>query len=146
RPAPQLAFVAALAVGDAILALCAPVCDLRYKWPNDVLVSGRKVAGILIEGSTGGKGQGGLAIGIGINVEHAPEGAAWPATSLHAERATTVTVEALLERLIETFMARLEAWRRDGFPGVRAEWMARAFGIGEELTARLPGGAVYNGT
>lgn len=146
RPSPQLAFVAALAAGDAILALCAPPCDLRYKWPNDILISGRKAAGILIECSTGKRGHDRLAIGIGINVEHVPDGTAWPATCLRAETGAAVTVEALLERLAETFAARLESWRKEGFPRLRADWMARAFGVGERLSARLPGGAVYDGT
>jgi BirA family transcriptional regulator, biotin operon repressor / biotin---[acetyl-CoA-carboxylase] ligase len=145
RPAAQLAFVAALAAGDAILGLCAPGCDLRYKWPNDLLIGGRKTGGILIEGNPAGKECGKLAIGIGINVESAPERASWPATCLRGEGAPDVTVEALLEGLLCSLVARFETWRADGFRELRRAWLERAYGLGRPLSARLPGGAIYDG-
>ena len=146
RAPAQAAFVAALAAGDAILALCPEGCDLRYKWPNDILVAGRKAGGILIEGGACGTGKEVLAIGIGINVESAPQGTPWPATCLRAEGPVEATVAALLERLIAAFAARAETWRTEGFAGLGADWLARAFGLGDALRVRLPGGAAFDGT
>jgi BirA family biotin operon repressor/biotin-[acetyl-CoA-carboxylase] ligase len=141
RPVAELAFVAALAAGGAILAVCPDIPDLRYKWPNDVLVGGRKLAGVLIEGD----GSGGLAIGIGINVESAPAKAVWPATCLHAEGCGMATVDAVRDALVETFAERFATWQADGFAPVRSAWLDRAYGLGRNMRARMPDGAIYDG-
>lgn len=141
RAPGETAFVAAVAAGEAILGCCAGDIELRYKWPNDLLVSGRKTGGILIEGDGGG----GLAIGIGINVESAPAAALWPATCLHDEGAAGTTVEGLRDSLIAAFPAFFGRWRETGFSQVREAWLARAYGIGETMRARLPDGSVLNG-
>ncbi|MPY70584.1 MAG: biotin--[acetyl-CoA-carboxylase] ligase [Alphaproteobacteria bacterium] len=141
RPPAEIAFVAAVAAGEAILGCGAAGVDLRYKWPNDLLVAGRKAGGILIEGD----GSGGLAIGIGINVESAPAVASWPATCLHDEGAAGTTVEVLRDSLIAAFLASFARWRREGFSPVREAWQARAYGIGEAMRARLPDGSVFDG-
>jgi BirA family biotin operon repressor/biotin-[acetyl-CoA-carboxylase] ligase len=141
RAVGELAFVAALAVGDAILACCAALPDLRYKWPNDVLAGGKKLAGILIEGD----GSSGLVIGIGLNVDSAPGKTAWPATCLRAEGADRVSVDALLAALADGFQARYACWREDGFAPIRSGWLNRAYGLGAAMRARLPDGAVYDG-
>lgn len=141
RSPAEVAFVAAVAAGAAILGCGAADADLRYKWPNDLLVAGRKVGGILIEGD----GRGGLAIGIGINVESAPAVARWPATCLHDEGAAGTTVEGLCDSLIAAFLAFFARWRKEGFSPVREAWLARAYGIGEAMRARLPDGSVLDG-
>jgi BirA family transcriptional regulator, biotin operon repressor / biotin---[acetyl-CoA-carboxylase] ligase len=135
--APQLSFVAALAVHDAV-ATCASHLgpSLKVKWPNDLLLDGAKVAGILIEGAS--KPAFAVAIGIGVNCAAHPEDAAFPATDLVAMGAP-VTPDALLTALAEAMQKRLLQWNRgQGFAAIRADWLTHAAGLGETLRVRLP--------
>jgi BirA family biotin operon repressor/biotin-[acetyl-CoA-carboxylase] ligase len=135
--APQLSFVAALAAHDAVAA-CAPgiAPALTLKWPNDLLLDGRKVAGLLVEAES--QPVLAVAIGIGINCVSHPAGTAFPATDLWANGAT-VAVDDLLPALATAMKARLAQWRSGaGFALTRADWLARASGIGQPIRVRLP--------
>jgi BirA family biotin operon repressor/biotin-[acetyl-CoA-carboxylase] ligase len=135
--APQLAFVAGLAVHDACAALAPGLAEaLRLKWPNDLLCRAAKVAGILIEG----EGSASLAavIGVGVNCRHHPDAVDQPATDFAAQGAT-VEASALFDMLRRTMGARLEEWDRGaGFAAIRSAWLARAAGLGQAMRARLP--------
>jgi BirA family biotin operon repressor/biotin-[acetyl-CoA-carboxylase] ligase len=137
--ATQLGFVASLAVGETCGAFVPPLVELHHKWPNDVLLGGRKVAGILLESESDAAGAlDWLVLGIGLNVAAAPEAAEFPATSLRAEGAGEVPVETVLESLSRHFLSWTDRWLADGFAPVRAAWKRRAWRLGEEITARLP--------
>ena len=133
--AAELGFVAALAVGDLVPA----DRSVRLKWPNDVLVDGGKVAGILLESAIG---QDGLVehvvAGIGVNVTFAPQvpEMRYPGAALGG------TVEAALAGLTRALAARLAQWRQDGFETVRREWLAKAGPLGAEVDVRLGEGLV----
>jgi BirA family transcriptional regulator, biotin operon repressor / biotin---[acetyl-CoA-carboxylase] ligase len=136
--APQLSFVAVLALYDAIAA-SAPALRkaLALKWPNDLLCGSAKLAGILIEGERAADALA-VAIGIGVNCESHPAQTPYPATDLRGEGAA-VAVEALFEALTSNITRRLTQWRRGaGFAEIRADWIARAAGIGGDMRARLP--------
>jgi BirA family biotin operon repressor/biotin-[acetyl-CoA-carboxylase] ligase len=136
--APQLSFVAVLALYDAIAA-SAPALPkgLALKWPNDLLCGGAKLAGILIEGERAADALA-VAIGIGVNCQSHPAQTPYPATDLRGEGAT-VAVEPLFEALTANTAQRLDQWRRGlGFAEIRADWIARAAGIGGDMRARLP--------
>lgn len=137
--APELSFVAALAVHDAICERAAALRDgLALKWPNDVLCGGKKVAGILVEGETV-SGSLAVAIGIGVNCAGHPPRTLFPATDLAAAGAQ-VSAEELFLALSGSMLRRLEQWRRgSGFAAIRSDWIARAAGIGEDMRVRLPG-------
>ena len=137
-----LSFVAALAVHDTVaefLHEAGGAAELRLKWPNDVLVDGAKLSGILLEGtSTGSGGAGAMAIGMGINVTHHPQLGAYRTTCL-ANVGVSVSAESVfarLERVLERWIAEWAGG--DGFALVRDAWLARAKGIGEEVEVRLP--------
>jgi BirA family biotin operon repressor/biotin-[acetyl-CoA-carboxylase] ligase len=133
--APELSFVSALAVHDAALAV-APALRPMLKWPNDLLVGGAKFAGILIEGEGGPPFA--AVIGIGVNCVSHPTLAAYPATDLAAEGAR-VTPERLFAALSATMVRRLVQWDQGaGFAQIRADWLARAAGVGEPIRVRLP--------
>jgi BirA family transcriptional regulator, biotin operon repressor / biotin---[acetyl-CoA-carboxylase] ligase len=137
--AAQLGFAAALALGDAVLPLLPRPEGLRYKWPNDVLIDGRKMSGILLESQAAGEGRlDWLVVGVGVNVASFPEGVDYPAISLAAAGAP-VTVEALLEAVAGGFERWYERWRAEGFQPLRAAWLARARGLGESIRVRLQG-------
>jgi len=137
--AAQLGFAAALAVGDAIAAALPSSRDLRYKWPNDVLVDGRKISGILLESAMAPDGDmAWLVAGIGINVASHPTETSWPATSLAALGAKEADVETVLEGFLGAFHGWAQRWRQSGFAPLRDAWLARAYGLGETVGVRLP--------
>jgi BirA family biotin operon repressor/biotin-[acetyl-CoA-carboxylase] ligase len=128
--AAELGFVAALAVSDMVPASR----QVRVKWPNDVMVDGGKVAGILPESSIGADGKAEhVVLGIGVNVSFAPE----LPEMRYRGACLGGTVEAALERLTAALTRRLAQWRRDGFAAVRAEWLAKAGPLGLEVDVKL---------
>lgn len=147
RPACSLrevgcySFIAALAVHDTIAAFLPPE-GIQLKWPNDVLVKGGKISGILLESSpAAADGVAWLVIGIGVNVLHCPDQALYPTTSLALEsRACGMqempSVDAVFARLLESFEARRQQFLRHGFAPIRQDWLARA--KTGAITARLP--------
>jgi BirA family transcriptional regulator, biotin operon repressor / biotin---[acetyl-CoA-carboxylase] ligase len=134
---PQLSFVAALALHDAVVEVAPEIRPmLELKWPNDLLLSGAKLGGILIEGE-GREEEGAVAIGIGVNCTAHPAGTAYPATDLAAGGAC-VSAAALFAALSIKMPGRLAQWNRgSGFATVRADWLARAAGLGEDIRVAL---------
>lgn len=128
-------FVAALALHDALEGLTGLGPALRLKWPNDVLLNGGKLSGILLE--SGGKGV--LVLGIGVNLRHAPEAdpaAAHPPVALRSETGFDIGPEVLLAHLALAFAGweeRLQTW---GFGPLRTAFLSRAARLGEAITAR----------
>ena len=131
----QLSFVAALAVAD-MAAYFAPAVPITVKWPNDVLADGKKLAGILLEAGRDPTGAW-LAIGVGMNLANCPQGTEFPATSLVQWGLSSPTAEQALAVLATSFVHWYDAWMKDGFEIVRAQWLARASGLGAPIRARL---------
>ncbi|MCZ8041280.1 MAG: biotin--[acetyl-CoA-carboxylase] ligase [Beijerinckiaceae bacterium] len=140
--APQLGFVAGLALHDAaarVTGLAAP--RLALKWPNDLLVDGAKCSGLLLEGESGA-GRFAVIAGLGINIASCAEGTPYPASFLRAHR-PDVTIEATLAALAEAFAERFAIWQRPGgFGPTRQAWLERAAFLGQTITIRPPSGAV----
>lgn len=136
--AAQLGFVAALAVGDALAALVPGLREPALKWPNDVLVGGRKIAGLLLEAEIGENGNlAFLIVGVGINLVSAPTDAEFPATSILGEGHRPPEPAATLEAFAPHFDSWARCWREEGFAPVRAAWRTRARGLGEPIRVRL---------
>ncbi len=136
--AMQLSFVASLAMAEAIASVLPKGTFVNCKWPNDVLVEGRKVSGILLESQTvplGGMDW--LVIGAGLNVNDHPEDVEFPATSLKREGCKDVSVERMLETFCLRFLAGFVTWKNLGFQPTRKAWIRRAAWIGKEITVRL---------
>jgi BirA family transcriptional regulator, biotin operon repressor / biotin---[acetyl-CoA-carboxylase] ligase len=128
-------FAGALALYDALQSLTGLGPALALKWPNDVLLNGGKLSGILLESA----GQGVLAMGIGVNLRHAPPAdpaAAHPPVALRAETGFDISPETLLAHLAPAYAVweeRLQTW---GFAPLRQAFLARAARLGEVITAR----------
>jgi BirA family transcriptional regulator, biotin operon repressor / biotin---[acetyl-CoA-carboxylase] ligase len=136
--AAQLGFVAALAVGEALAALVPGLGEPALKWPNDVLVGGRKIAGLLLESEIGENGNlGFLIVGVGINLVSAPSDAEFPATSVAGEGYRPPEPAAMLEAFARHFDSWARCWRAEGFVPVRSAWRARAGGLGSAIRVRL---------
>lgn len=134
-PAATLALVAAVAVYDAVAALLPTGVTGRLKWPNDLLVDGKKLSGILLERSGDV-----VVIGVGVNVAHHPTLADVVATSLSANGVIT-DAAAVLDRLVATFGRWLSIWRAEGVAAVSDRWVRCAHPPGTALSVRLPDGA-----
>ncbi len=139
----QRSFVAALGLYDALVAVTGRPALFALKWPNDVLLEGRKLAGILLESGPNGT----LAVGIGVNLAVAPDPAglepgAVPPASLRGATGLAIAPEDFLDHLAPAVQAREEDLLAFGFPALRDAWLARATRLGEEIVARLPGRAV----
>jgi len=141
RPADeamQISFVAATAVADSLADIALASAAVECKWPNDALVDGRKVAGILLESSTrNGFELDWLVVGVGINVSHHPADAEFPATSLKEAGCGDLNVAGVLTSFISHFDRWFGHWSLEGFLPVREAWLRRARGIGAPLTVRL---------
>ncbi len=134
-------FVAALALFDACVAVTGRSAGLSLKWPNDVLLNGGKLAGILLESTGQGRAVSHLAIGIGVNLSEAPgadlvePGAVRP-VSLLSETGALVTPQDFLTELAAAY-ARFESqFSSFGFEPIRTAWLSRAARLGTVITAR----------
>ncbi|MBN2740331.1 MAG: biotin--[acetyl-CoA-carboxylase] ligase [Rhodobacteraceae bacterium] len=141
-------FVAALALEAALSHVAGPHARLSIKWPNDVLLDGGKIAGILLE-TLGQGADSALAIGIGVNLAHAPahdtlEAGAMAPVSLLEQTGLRVTPEDFLPMLARAFAHYDQQFRDYGFDAIRNAWLARAARLGEPITARV-GSQTYHG-
>lgn len=137
---PLCSFVVALAVADTLAQYIDPDI-ISLKWPNDVLVEGAKIAGILLEA-----GDGWITMGVGINLEHHPEGLPYPVTHLLAHIADSVLDDAeplytgpdpILASLAQNVSAGLLKLQQEGFAPIREAWLKRASRLGEKVTINL---------
>ncbi len=134
-------FAAALALRDAFVDITGLPDSFALKWPNDVLLNGAKVAGILLESSGAGGRVDHLAIGIGVNLIAHPdpsliEAGAVPAVSLLSETGLRITPEAFLDALAPAYARREAQFQSGGFAPLRADWLAHAARLGETIRAR----------
>lgn len=134
-------FVAALALFDAVVAVTGRSDGLALKWPNDVLLNGGKLAGILLESA----GQGGqasyVAIGIGVNLIQAPtpdelEDRALHPVSLLSETGVAIDADDFLTALAVAYDAHETRFVTYGFDPIRRNWLDRAARLGDVITAR----------
>ncbi len=144
--AAQLSFVAALALGEGLRDSLPSDAAARYKWPNDVLIDGKKFAGILLESQIGDKGVlDWVLIGTGVNVASFPSGTERPATSLE-QAGAGLSVADVLTAYARSLRSWLALWERDGFELVREVWLGRAVGLGEAIEVRLLPEGTLRGT
>lgn len=138
-PAATLALVAAVALHEALDRVAGTV-PVQLKWPNDLLVAGAKLSGILLERSGDW-----VVAGFGVNVAHAPAVGHRATTSLHAAGAE-VSAEMVFDALRGTVATWVARWRSEGFAAVRHQWLQQAHPPGTALSARLPDGSLLEGS
>lgn len=134
-------FAAALALRDALVALTGLPGSLTLKWPNDVLLNGGKLAGILLESQGLGGPDPVLCIGIGVNLIAAPdpnlvEPGAVPPVALWQETGLRVAPEKFLDALAPAYAACETRFQAQGFAPLRQEWLAHAARLGDAIRAR----------
>jgi BirA family biotin operon repressor/biotin-[acetyl-CoA-carboxylase] ligase len=130
RQAALYSYTAALAVYDT-LRQCLPIADITLKWPNDALIEGEKIGGILLEA-----GPDWLVVGVGLNVLHHPETGLYPSTSLLAAGAGGKKIDEILDMLLQNLSHWCGVMRQEGFAPIRATWLKHA--QKGRLSVRLP--------
>lgn len=148
RLAPQLGFVAGVALARALIAIAGPDRGIAIKWPNDILCGGAKLAGILVEGCTptatgfGPKGFSAV-LGFGVNCASHPTPLPYPATHLGLLVGEAGTRDALFRSLSGAVVDALALWDRGrNFAGIRRAWLDRALPEGASLAVARAGAAV----
>lgn len=128
--APQLGFVAGVALADALRTLLGGDRRLVLKWPNDALYDGAKLSGLLLESLINGKAPFGCVIGFGVNCLTYPDDTPYPATSLKKIGARDASRERLFALLSDSLASWLEQWAEGrNFAYIRRAWLDLAGGL-----------------
>lgn len=138
RDAGQYSFLAAVALMNVFHDL--GVTNIQNKWPNDLLVRTKKIAGILLESEIAPNGSlTSIIIGVGINLVDAPEGA------VHAKQIINKVIQPLefLRQFNDHVQHQLNILATDGFAPLREAWLSRAYGLGTDIRVRLPKETFY---
>lgn len=135
--AGELSFVSALAVADTVDRFLPDGVRAELKWPNDVLVRGAKIAGILLEYA-----EPAVIIGIGLNIRHVPSETSYPVTSLTDRGAGVKDPEPVLQALLPAFARRFVDWQTAGFANTRGDWLTRAHSPGSPITITIAGRSI----
>ncbi len=139
----QLSFVAAVSVIESLEALVPAGNRLQCKWPNDILLNDRKLAGILLESfQTEGSDKPWVVVGVGVNVDNFPKGTEFPATCLKDAGVELVSAKIILSRFVHHFIDCYNSWNTKGFTPIRKKWTDVAWGLDKRLCARLPDGTM----
>lgn len=135
--APEIGFVTSLALYDAVKEFL-PESSLILKWPNDLLVKSRKMAGIILEAMPPVSGQVvGLILGVGVNISHRPPDnqVRIPATCLIEEqRGEHIGTLSVLEKFIQAFHKYLNLWRTEGFAPILKQWQMQTYPYGTRVS------------
>lgn len=142
--AAKASFVTCLAIHSAIVEVVDQSdVKIECKWPNDVLINGHKVSGILLESQAQPYSKNNqpsldwLIIGIGINLPHSPDDTPYPSSCINAYRSEELMPEEMLEIFLRHFQIWFERWETLGFAPIRNAWLERAKGFGEQIIVNL---------
>jgi len=143
--AAQLSFVAAVAVIETLKSILPENDDIYCKWPNDILLDGKKIGGILLESfetadinPAQNKMVRWVVVGVGINVDSCPVHTDIPATYLKTAGVEIISAKIVLSRFIHQFITQYDIWAKRGFAPIRRQWLKHAFRLGEHIEVRLP--------
>ncbi len=133
--AGQMAFVVALALSEAMDEVIGPSHKKTLKWPNDILIDGSKISGILLETKLDKSDRVDyLIIGTGVNMFAPPEGA----VGLDQIKKEPVFVNKFRDLYLQKLLHHYTLWQNKGFAPVREAWLKQAHGLGQNMKIRLP--------
>ena len=137
--APELGFVAGVSLAQALHEILPASVDAKLKWPNDVLIDGAKLAGMLLEAHRLADGRLACVVGIGVNCVSHPDGMAYRTTDLASVYAAGANASRLFGHLSDAIARNLELWNcGNNFAAIRAEWLTHCAGLGTRITVTLP--------
>ena len=133
--AGELAFVIGLGLSSAFDDyIDADKHDKRLKWPNDVLIDGLKISGILLESVIEQNKLSGVIVGMGVNILNSPD----LAICLNKVATDAVYVNKVRDNILDKVGKTYDLWQEQGFAPIRDMWLKQAYNLGEPITARLP--------
>jgi len=135
--AAQYSFIASIAVGETIRSQIDSKFKIEYKWPNDVLIDGKKVSGILLESLKDNNSNHWLIIGVGVNINNCPQLTDKEVVCLSDVLIGSIDIYQFLNKLIYNFESQENLWKNQGFSCIRATWFKNAHRLGEEITVNL---------
>lgn len=139
RDAGQLAFVIAVALSKALDDyIDEPSANGGHaktlKWPNDILIDGLKLCGILLESEMKANKLEAVVVGMGLNIFKAPE----LAVGLNDVAEIPVYVNTVRDNILDKLSYYYEFWQKKGFAPIREAWLKQAHGLDQPMSARLP--------
>ncbi len=142
----QLSLVATVCIAQAIAEQGEPMEELRYRWPNDLLLNRGKVAGVTLSGSLNAEEiPNWMVLSVNVNVFDHPDSLGFLASSMRGEGFESHDRVRLTEQFCRQFLAWGNRWANDGFAPIRKAWLTRGRGAPLSQTVRL-GGREISGT
>ncbi|MFN7662414.1 MAG: biotin--[acetyl-CoA-carboxylase] ligase [Alphaproteobacteria bacterium] len=138
----DMAFLIAVAAAKALNQF-DPVLEIKFKWPNDLMIQRKKLGGILLESLTNEGGDHFLSIGVGINFMDRPDHIPSTALSLHMK--VMPTLDDFRDLFIDKIFYYYGLWQENGFAPIRHLWLNQALNIGETIQLFV-GKEMINGT
>lgn len=114
-------------------ALNSSNLNIQNKWPNDLLINKKKVAGILLESKNNQQNCEFIVLGIGVNIVSNPDNTIFPAANL-LEFGLKISPEDLLKKFLENFENLYQNWQNFGFENIRKAWLSKAYNLQEKIT------------
>jgi len=130
----QISFIAITALRNSIAKIAKN--SVLAKWPNDLLIDEKKVAGLLLESKISGENCEFIVLGIGLNIESNPDNVIFPAGNLK-DFGITISIELALQNFLDEFEKLYQNWRDFGFKGIRKLWLENAYKLGEKIAVKL---------
>jgi len=130
----QISFIAIAALRNSIAKIAKN--SVLVKWPNDLLIDEKKVAGLLLESKISGENCEFVVLGIGLNIDSNPDNVIFSAGNLK-DFSITISIELALQNFLDEFEKLYQNWRDFGFKGIRKLWLENAYKLGEKITVKL---------
>lgn len=133
----EISLVASLAISDVISQLILDTHTVQIKWPNDILINGAKIAGILLETLHVQTPTPRISLGIGINVVSSPAVERYQTCCIHGLGGTTTATD-ILPMIVSRFTQWTQSWQQHGTATIVSLWVPRAYGMGKYIKVRTP--------
>jgi len=133
----QLSLLATVCVGRAISRQAEPLKEIRYRWPNDVLLNQGKVAGIALSGKLSGSQVDWLVVAVNVNVNNPPPSKGVQASSMRTEGFQSTDRVQLLEAYSREFLSWINLWSEEGFEPVRKTWLFNGHQANDLVTIKI---------
>jgi BirA family transcriptional regulator, biotin operon repressor / biotin---[acetyl-CoA-carboxylase] ligase len=132
----ELSFVIAVSLQEAMASVLSEETEAKIKWPNDILINGAKISGILLEVVNDPAHRiPTVVVGVGVNVVSRPQSLDRPSTCL-LDLGYRGSAESFFGLLAEMFFSYVTVWEQGGFTPIRQAWLDHAVGLGEEIVIR----------